>query len=153
MLFPPKFMCLYPAIDVWLCGQAQNGANLDCQVKFDLEGQDRPLHKTIGNLTNVFCIFDPNVVNLVWMGYELSRGQASDWHTPRQTDRQTDRQADTHTHTQSTAIPEDQNWPRIKRVPMPWRHHGHANHTWTKQRPHLALDRIGIMDSQIRVEN
>ena len=89
-------MCLYPAIDVWLCGQAQNGANLDCQVKFDLEGQDRPLHKTIGNLTNVFCIFDPNVVNLARMGYELSRGQASDWHTPRQTDRQTDRQ--THTH-------------------------------------------------------
>ena len=76
--------------ELW-CGLAQNGVNLDFQVKFDIEGQCRPVHKTIGTLTKVFCIFGPNLVTLAWTGPELSRGQASDWHTQRQTDR--------HTHT------------------------------------------------------
>ena len=30
--------------ELW-CGQAQNGINLDFQVKFDLEGQGRSVHK------------------------------------------------------------------------------------------------------------
>ena len=34
------------------------------QVKFDLEGQGRSVHKTIGTLTKVFCIFGPNSVIL-----------------------------------------------------------------------------------------
>ena len=67
------------------CGQAQNGANLDFQVKFDLEGQGRSVHKTIRTLTKLFCIFGPNLVILAWMGLELSRRQASDWHTQTDT--------------------------------------------------------------------
>ena len=59
----------------------ENGVNLDFQVKFDLERPGRSVHKTIGTLTKVFCIFG------------LSCGQASD----RQT--QTDRHRQTHTHT------------------------------------------------------
>ena len=72
--------------ELW-CGQVQNGVNLDFQVKFDLEGHGRSVHKTIGTLTKVFCIFGPNLAILAWTGPELSRGQASDWHT------------DIHTHT------------------------------------------------------
>ena len=75
--------------ELW-CEQAQNGVNLDFQVKFDLESQGWSVHKTKGTLTNVFCIFGPNLMILAWMGPELSRGQASDWHTA-------DRQIDTHT--------------------------------------------------------
>ena len=72
-------------------GQAQNGINLDFQVKFDLEDQGRSVHKTIGTLTKVLSIFGPNLVILAWTRPELSCGHASDWHTDRQTDR--------HTHT------------------------------------------------------
>ena len=39
--------------ELW-CGQAQNGVNLDFQVKFDLEGEGQSVHKTIGTLTKVF---------------------------------------------------------------------------------------------------
>ena len=46
--------------------------------------------KTIGTLTKVFCIFGPNLAILAWTGPELSRGQASDWHTDRQTHTHTD---------------------------------------------------------------
>ena len=53
------------------------------QVKFDLEGQGRLLHKT-----KVFHISDPNLVILAWTGHELSRGQASDWHTHRRRQQQ-----------------------------------------------------------------
>ena len=70
--------------DLW-CGQAQNGINLDYRVKFALEGQIRSVHKIIGTLTKVFCIFGPNLIILAWTGPELSRGQASNWHTDRQT--------------------------------------------------------------------
>ena len=76
--------------ELW-CGQAQNGVNLDFQVKFDLEGQGRSVHKKIGILTKVFCIFGPSLVILAWTGPELLRGQTRDW--------QTDRQTDWHTHT------------------------------------------------------
>ena len=68
--------------ELW-CGQAQNGVNLEFQVKLDLEGQGRSVHKTIGTLTNVFCILCPNLVVLAWTGPELSRGQASYWQTDR----------------------------------------------------------------------
>ena len=70
--------------ELW-CGQAQNGVNLDFQVKFDIEGQWRSLYKTKGTLTKVLCIFGPNLMILAWTGPELSRGQANDWHTDRQT--------------------------------------------------------------------
>ena len=74
-------------------GQAQNGVNSDFEVEFDHKGQGQLPTKTKGNFTKVFCIFGPNLAILAWTGPELSRGQASDWHTGRQTDRQT------HTHT------------------------------------------------------
>ena len=70
--------------ELW-CGQAQNGVNLDFQVKFDLEVQGRSVHTTIGTLNKVFGIFGPNLVILAWTGSKLSRGQESDWHTDRQT--------------------------------------------------------------------
>ena len=66
--------------DALWCGQTQNGMNLDFQFKFDLEGQSRSLYKIIGTLTRVFGVV----------------GQASDWHTDRQTDSQTN--GHTHTH-------------------------------------------------------
>ena len=90
--------------ELW-SGQAQNGVNSDFEVKFDLEGQGQLPLKTIGTLTKVFCIFGPNLALLAWTGPELSRRQASDWHTDRQT----------HTQTQATTIPEGQNWPRVKK--------------------------------------
>ena len=58
--------------------EAQNGVHLEFQVKYDLEGQDRSLHKTIGTLTIIFCIFGPNLVILARVGPELSREQACD---------------------------------------------------------------------------
>ena len=67
------------------CGQTKNGVNLEYQVKFCLEGQSRSVHKTIGTLTKVFCIFWPNWVILDWTGPELL-------HRMTHTDR--------HTHTQ-----------------------------------------------------
>ena len=93
--------------ELW-SGQAQNGVNSDFQVKFDLEGQGQLPPKAIGTLTKVFCIFGPNLAILAWTGPELSRGQASDWHT--------DWHTHTHGHTQTQAkkIPEGQNWPRVK---------------------------------------
>ena len=55
------------------------------EVEFDLEGQRQLPPQKIGSLTKVFCIFGPNLAILAWTGPELSRGQASDWHTDRHT--------------------------------------------------------------------
>ena len=74
--------------ELW-SGQAQNWVNSDFEVKIDLEGQGQLPPKTIGTLTKVFYIFGPNLAILAWTGSELSRGQASDWHT----------HVDRHTHT------------------------------------------------------
>ena len=73
-------------------GPAQNGVNLDIEVKFDLEGQGQSLPKTIGILTKVFYIHGPNLVILAERGDELSREQARDWRTDR------------HTHTDRRSI-------------------------------------------------
>ena len=70
--------------DELLCGQAQNGVNLDFELIFDLEGQGLSLHKTIETLTKLFCTFGPNLVFLT--GPQLLHGQASDWHTDWNTD-------------------------------------------------------------------
>ena len=78
--------------ELW-CGQAQNGVNFEFQVKFDIEGQGRSLHKKIGSLTKVFYTSDTNLFILARMGHELFRGQAIDTHT------------DTHKRTQATTIP------------------------------------------------
>ena len=67
-------------------GQAQNGVNFDFEGKFDLEGKGQSPRKTIGTLTKVFYIYGSKLVILAWKGLELSRGQASDWHTDGQTD-------------------------------------------------------------------
>ena len=44
--------------------QAQNGINLDLQVKFDIEDQGQSTPKTIGFLTVQRCISGPNLVIL-----------------------------------------------------------------------------------------
>ena len=54
--------------------QAQNWVKSDFEVKFDLEGQGRSSHKTIGILTKVFYISSPNLI-LAWTVDELSLGQ------------------------------------------------------------------------------
>ena len=54
--------------------------------------QQKNKKKTRRSLTKGFCIFGPNLAILAWTGPELSRGQASDWHT------------DWHTHTQTQAM-------------------------------------------------
>ena len=45
-------------------GQAQNGINLEMQVKFHIEDQSQSTAKTIGFLTVLRCITGPNVVIL-----------------------------------------------------------------------------------------
>ena len=45
-------------------GQAQNGVNFYFGVQFDLEGQNQSFHKTIGILSKIFYICDPNLVIL-----------------------------------------------------------------------------------------
>ena len=90
--------------ELW-SGQAQNWVNSDFEVKFDLEGQGQLPPKTIGTLTKVFCIFGPNLAILAWTGPELSPGQASDWHT--------DRQTDTHTHTHTDAGNDNTRKPKL----------------------------------------
>ena len=67
-------------------GQAENGVNFDFEGKFDLEGKGQSPPKTIRTLTKVIYIYGLNLVILAWTGLELSRGQASDWHTDGQTD-------------------------------------------------------------------
>ena len=87
------------------CGQAQNGVNLDFQVKLDLEGQGRSLHKKIGTLIKVLCIFGSKFGNPSWNGsWDIAR--TSKWLMHRHTHRQT----------QATTIPEGQNWPRVKSI-------------------------------------
>ena len=100
-IFGPNLVTLAWTNDKLSCGQAQNEVKFDFQVRFDLEGQDRPPRKTIGNLTKVFCCCTPNLVILAWPDDELSCGQASDWYTHGHTD----------TQTQATTILKGQNWP------------------------------------------
>ena len=51
--------------------------------------------------------FGPYLASLASTGPELSRWQASDWHTDWHTDRHT------HTHTHAMSIPVGQYWPRV----------------------------------------
>ena len=67
-------------------GQAQNGVHFYFEGKFDLEGNGQSSPKTIGTLTKVFYIYGSNLVIHARTGLEVSRGQASDWHTDGQTD-------------------------------------------------------------------
>ena len=62
------------------CGKAQKEVKFDFQIKFDLEGQWSP-PKFIRILTKVFYIFALHLLILSWTAVELSRRQASDWHT------------------------------------------------------------------------
>ena len=59
-----------------LYGQAQNGINLDLQVKFDIEDHGQSTPKTIGFLTVLRCISGPNLVILTEASEKLSCGQA-----------------------------------------------------------------------------
>ena len=94
----PNLVVLAWTGDEFLCGQAQN---FDFEVKFDLEGQGQSLCKTIEIFIKVFYTCDPNLVILARTVLELSRGQASDWHTHGQTDVGND----------NTRWP---NWPQVK---------------------------------------
>ena len=69
------------------CGQAPNGLNLDFQVKFNLEGQEWLLHKTLHFLTKVFYTSGSNLVILAWTGDKISCGQARDWLKPQVIDK------------------------------------------------------------------
>ena len=84
--------------DEFTLGQAQNGLNFDYEGELDLEGKDqspppkkknnkKKNKKTIGISTNVFYTCLSNLVILAWTGLELSRGQASAWHSAKQTQR------------------------------------------------------------------
>ena len=97
--------------ELW-CGQAQNGVNSDFQVKFDLEGQGQLPPKTIETLTKVFCIFGPNLVKFGLNGSRVI-AWTSKWLTHRLTHRLT------HPRTQTTTIPEGQNWPWVKTCSNP----------------------------------
>ena len=90
--FGPNLVILAWTGDELSCRQAQNGANFDFEVIFDLEGQGQSPPKTIGILTKVFYTYGPNLVILAWTGDELSRGQASDYRKHGRTDTQTRRQ-------------------------------------------------------------
>ena len=70
-------------------GSAQNGVNLEFQVRFDLLKVKVDITPQI--LSKAFYTSEPNLVILAWTGHELSCGQASDWHKHERTD--------THTHT------------------------------------------------------
>ena len=65
--------------------------------KFDLEGKGQSPPKLLGPSPRSFT----SMVILAWTGLELSRGQASDWHTDGQTDAGND----------NTRWP---YWPRVK---------------------------------------
>ena len=83
--------------ELW-CGQAQNGENLDFQVKFDLEDKGRSVHKTKGTLTKVFCIFGQNL----WPYLE----RVPSYRTDKQViDTHADRQTDRHTHRRRQQYP------------------------------------------------
>ena len=61
----------------WLCiSSSEETRKFDFKVKFDLEVQGQLPLKTIGNLTNLFCISGPNFVFLTWISNELCCGQA-----------------------------------------------------------------------------
>ena len=60
----PNLMIVAWTGDKLLYGQAQNGINLDLQVKFDIEDQSQSTPKTIGFLTVLRCISGPNLVIL-----------------------------------------------------------------------------------------
>ena len=64
-----------------MVGTSSKRGKFGFEVKFDLEGHGRSLHKTIGILTKIFYTFDPNLAILAWTGHELSREQANGWQT------------------------------------------------------------------------
>ena len=72
-------------------GQSPNGVNFYFGVQFDFDDHSQRPHKTL--------------LILAWIGDELSRRQAREYHTHRRKHRQT----------QATIIPEGQNWPRVKK--------------------------------------
>ena len=90
--------------DLWH-GQAQNRVNFDFEVQFDREDHRQSPLKTIGILTKVFYISDPNLVILAWTVDELSHGQAHDWRTHRHTH--------THTHTHTHAGNDNTRRPKL----------------------------------------
>ena len=81
----PNLMALAWTGDELSCGLAQNGVNIDFEVKFYLEGQGQSPPKNMGILTKVFNTYGPNLVILAWTSDELSRGQTW-WRTDGRTD-------------------------------------------------------------------
>ena len=52
------------------------GRKTDFKIENEIEDQDQSIPKLIGILTQVFCIFDPNLLILAWTGDELSCREA-----------------------------------------------------------------------------
>ena len=125
----PNLVVLAWTGDELSLGQAQNGVNCDFEGKFVLEGKRQSPPKIIGILTKVFYTCDSKLVILAWTGLELSRGQASDWHT------------DWQTQMQATTIPEGQNWPRVKTPPHSYGRGCHACLSCESLIPNDYLDR------------
>ena len=90
------------------------GRKMGFKIENEIEDQDQSIPKLIGILTHVFCTFGPNLVILAWTGDELSCRQPQNGVTVDKL--RVDAHARTHTHrqTQTTTIPEGQNWPRVK---------------------------------------
>ena len=100
----PNLVILAWMGDELCCGQARNGVNLDFDLIFDLEGQDRLLLKTIGTLTKLLCTFWPNLVILAWRDFRVI-AQTSKWLTHRLTH--------TRTHTHTDAGNDNTWWPKL----------------------------------------
>ena len=52
------------------------GRKTGLKIENEIEDQDQSIQKLKGILTQVFCIFGPNLVVLAWTGDELSCRQA-----------------------------------------------------------------------------
>ena len=89
-----KFGC--PSLNGWwvMVRTSSKWGKFGFNLIFGLEGQGWLLHKTIGTLTQLLCTVGPNLVILAWRGPELSRRQASDWHTDWHTQRHRHRHTD-----------------------------------------------------------
>ena len=57
------------------------GRKTGFKIENEIEDQDQSIPKLIGILTQVFCTFGPNLVNLAWIGDELSCRQAQNGET------------------------------------------------------------------------
>ena len=77
-----------PILNEWwvIARTSAKWGNFDVEGKFDLEGKGQSPQQNNKDLNQGLLHPWFNLVILAWTGLELSRGQASDWHTDGQTD-------------------------------------------------------------------